>query len=158
MPPSIMGAVIRKITSNTSTTSTKGVMLISARAGPRRFSLPKSRGFPAMPRPLPQTAQTVGGALPSPCPENDPLGGSQKLQAEQIHPRGDHLDSIEEVVVGNHARDSHGQARGRGDERLGDTGSHRPRLAEPVIPIPWKASMIPQTVPKSPMNGVMSPS
>ena len=34
-------------------------------------------------------------------------------------------------------------------------GATTARLADPIWPIPWKEFMIPQTVPKSPINGVV---
>ena len=36
-------------------------------------------------------------------------------------------------------------------------GATARNVAEPAVPRPWKASMMPQTVPKRPMNGVIAP-
>ncbi len=36
-------------------------------------------------------------------------------------------------------------------------GATTPIDVEPLAPIPWKAPITPQTVPKSPMNGVVLP-
>ena len=35
-------------------------------------------------------------------------------------------------------------------------GATARRVAAPAVPRPWKASMMPMTVPKSPMNGAMA--
>src|SRR5215813_9515825 len=107
MPRYIIGAVSRKISSSTSTTSTSGMMLISARLVPIRR--PPSDG-PALnaifrgPRKL----------------RRRPAEHIQHVERKPVHLGCPMLHTIDEVVVADDGRDGSTQACGRGDERLRD--------------------------------------
>src|SRR5262245_6327468 len=91
MPRYIMGAVSMKIRSRTSTTSTSGMMLISASVGPiRRLSL------------LSRLNAIFGAA--------GDLGGVpgqevQELEREALHLRRPVLHAVDEIVVADDGRD-----------------------------------------------------
>src|SRR4029450_10942008 len=110
IPRYIMGAVSMKIRSRTSTTSTSGIMLISARLVPIR------RG--------PCGSSALNIVAGSAC-----LGGGAAQQIQEIHREAFHLagpvlHAIDEVVVADDGGDR-GAEPGRGrDQRLGDTRGH----------------------------------
>src|SRR5215471_3523801 len=107
MPRYIIGAVSMKISSSTSTTSTSGMMLISARVVPIRR--PPSDG-PALnaifrgPREL----------------RRRPAEHIQHVEGEPIHLGCPMLHTIDEVVVADDGRDGSAEACRGSDERLGD--------------------------------------
>src|SRR5262245_52436103 len=122
IPRYIMGAVSMKMRRSTSTTSTSGMMLISARDVPIRRPSPGSSNLNAI----------FGGAQ---------LGGAaedvQQIEGEAVHLGGPVLHAVDEVVVADDGRDGRPEAGGGGDEGLRDAGrddgeARRPLLADPV--------------------------
>src|SRR5207302_573386 len=110
IPRYIMGAVNMKISSRTSTTSTSGMMLISARLVPIR------RG------PCGSSALNIVGGSAR-------LGGGAAQQIEKVHREAFHLDgpvlhAIDEVVVADDRRDRGTEAGCRRDQGFGDTRRH----------------------------------
>src|SRR6266852_1391639 len=110
MPRYIIGAVSMKIRSRTSTTSTSGMMLISARVGPIRRPSPLSRLNAIF-----GDARNLGGGASQEV---------QQLQREALHLRGPVLDAVDEVVVADHRGDRRTQPRCRRDERFGNAGRY----------------------------------
>src|SRR5258707_9914666 len=107
------GAVSMKITSSTRTTSTSGVMLMSASAD--------------CVRPLLAVKATDGllncGSQRRRRGGGDVLEGVQNFAGEVVHVRAEFADSRSELIVGDDGRDSDGDSGGCGDEGLGDAGS-----------------------------------
>src|SRR5437899_3323771 len=107
IPRYIMGAVSMKISSRTSTTSTSGMMLISARFVPIRRAPCGSSNLNAI----------FGDA--------SHLGGGAAQEVEEVHREAFHLDgpvlhAVDEVVVSDDGRDRGAEPSGRRDQRLGD--------------------------------------
>src|SRR5262245_4283497 len=105
-----MGAVSMKISSRTSTTSTSGMMLISARLVPIRRAPCDSSAL-----------NIVAGSAR--------LRGRTAQEVQEIHREAFHLDgpvlhTVDEVVVADDGRDRGAEAGRGGDERLGDAGRH----------------------------------
>src|ERR1700694_991619 len=112
MPRYIIGAVSMKIRSRTSTTSTSGMMLISASVGPIRRPSPLSRL-----KAIFGDARDLGGG---------PRQEVEQLQREAVHLRGPVLHAVDEVVVADHGGDRRAQPGRGGDERFRDAGrDHR---------------------------------
>src|SRR3954463_7666325 len=113
MPRYIIGAVSMKISSSTSTTSTSGMMLISAIDVPMRRSPPPSgdgrlNAIFGRPRQLRyRAAQDV-----------------QEIQHEAVHLRRPVPHPIDEVVVADDRRDGGREARRGGNQRFRDTRRH----------------------------------
>jgi hypothetical protein len=117
MPDCSTGAVIMKMTSSTRTTSTSGVMLISAsdeRVWPlllvkATFCLPRwVRGSrPAAPR-APVRARERGNLFQR----------VEQFPAEVVHSGSKHADARGELVVSDHGGDGDEEAGGRGDQRF----------------------------------------
>src|SRR5262245_3293379 len=108
MPRYIIGAVSMKIRSRTSTTSTSGMMLISASVVPMRRPSP------------PSTLNAIfgnAGDLGS-----GPGQQVQQLEREAVHLGRPVLHAVDEVVVPDDRRDGGTQTGGGGDERFRDTG------------------------------------
>src|ERR1035437_1843719 len=114
MPDCNTGAVIMKITSSTSTTSTIGVMLISssevsvlplllvkATFNLARYFAPTFRHH--------STRWSNGAHF---------FQRIEQLAAEVVDGRGEDADTRGELVVGHHGRNRHKQAGGGGDQRL----------------------------------------
>src|SRR2546423_10528633 len=98
MPVCKIGAVTMKITSSTSMTSTSGVTLISASAvcvRPRRLvkaiMIPLAAQFAHWRDSILLTAKFT-------------LNQIEQAQAETIHLRREHFDTVEIVIVGEHRR------------------------------------------------------
>src|SRR5512145_2423643 len=106
-----IGAVTMKMMRRTSMTSTRGVTLMSAII----------RRSPPLPVDIAIALHLVRVALE----EVDELDG------EAVDPRGDRPDPIQEEVVCDDGRDRGGEAGGRGDEGLGDSGRHRRQRRAP---------------------------
>src|SRR5258705_11038818 len=112
IPRYIIGAVSMKISSRTSTTSTSGMMLISARLVPIR------RG--------PWDSSTLNIAAGSAR-----FRGGTTQQVEEIHREAFHLDgpvlhAIDEVVVADDRRGGGAQARGGREQGRRDSRRHDP--------------------------------
>ena len=157
MPDCSTGAVIMKITSSTSTTSTSGVMLISAREDrvwPARCESHlfnpsachvlrrqrRRRCAPAVAtckcRAQPR-ARARCAALRRPARTGNLLERIQQLAAKIVCCRGKNPNPRRELVVGHHRRHSHKQACRRRDQRFGNARRHgaqrcRSRRAQPV--------------------------
>src|SRR3989441_2803147 len=105
MPRYIIGAVSMKIRSRTSTTSTSGMMLISARLVPMRRAPPGGPALNAIfrgPRQLRRrTAQEV-----------------EHVEGESLHLRRPVLHPVDEVVVADDGGDGGAEAGRRRHERL----------------------------------------
>src|SRR5215469_16243447 len=114
MPDCSTGAVIMKITSSTSTTSTSGVMLISARED---CVLPLLV-VKATANLLRLVARRRGVA------HRNLFERVQQFPAEVVGCRCEDADARGELVVSNNRRHGDKQAGGGGDERLRDAGSH----------------------------------
>src|SRR2546422_611197 len=107
MPRYIMGAVSMKISSRTSTTSTSGMILISARLVPIRRVLDHSSVLNAI----------FGGA--------SQLGGRSAQKVEEVQREAFHLDgpvlhAVDEVVVPDDGGNRGAEPRGCRHQRLGD--------------------------------------
>src|SRR3972149_6655935 len=104
IPDCSTGAVIMKIISSTSTTSTSGVMLMSwreldVRVGRLGLSITGPPG--------------LGIKL---------LGASQELDGKVVHTGGKLTNLVEEVVIGDNGGDGGEEACRGGDEGFGDPG------------------------------------
>src|SRR5246500_3211270 len=122
MPDCSTGAVSMKMTSNTSTTSTSGVMLMSARAD--------------LVRPLESVNATAGllhyFALTRAFAfqwillrtQRDFFHAVQQFPREIVHARAEFPDARGKLVVGDDRRDGDDQTCGGGDQRLRDTRRH----------------------------------
>src|SRR5215510_10804091 len=113
MPRYIIGAVSMKISRSTSTTSTSGMMLISARLVPMRLPPSDGAGLNAIFR----RPRELG---------RGPAQHIEHIEGESFHFRRPVLHAIDEVVVADDGRDGGAEARGRRDQGLGNTGrDHR---------------------------------
>src|ERR1035441_1266581 len=110
MPDCRTGAVIMKITNSTSTTSTMGVMLMSAR---------ELRVWPVLlvkaTFRLPGEFRS-GGTRRHGCAHGDFFERVQQLTAKIVDGRGKDPDPCGELVVGHDGRHGHEEACGGGDE------------------------------------------
>src|SRR5215470_7723861 len=110
IPRYIMGAVSMKMRRSTSTTSTRGMMLISASDVPIRRLSPASSTLNAI----------FGGT--------SELGRAaeriQEIEGEDVHLGGPVLHAVDEVVVADDGGDGRAQTGRGGDERLRDAGRH----------------------------------
>src|SRR5690348_5218082 len=97
MPNSITCAVILKMISSTSTTSTNGVTLISESAG-----VPWNRRRPGAPPPLTLIAMP---SLPVAA-----FSQIQEFEREVVHARSNFLEDVAEVVIENGCRNRRCQA------------------------------------------------
>src|ERR1700751_2928002 len=115
------GALIMKMISSTSITSTSGVTLISDRAPlPRR---PRRR--------RPRRPPVAKASLADMLMRSDPLAqaaldGRRQVVGEVLQAPGELARVGRELVVGDIGRDGGDQAHGRGEQGLGDRGGdHR---------------------------------
>src|SRR6185503_6629713 len=104
MPRYIMGAVSMKISRSTRTTSTSGMMLISASDEPRRRSPPS--GDPRLNAIFGRPGQLRHGAAEH----------VEQVEDEAVHLRRPVAHAIEEVVVADDGGDRGSQARRGGDQ------------------------------------------
>src|ERR1035441_10942996 len=110
-----------KITSSTSTTSTSGVMLISAselRVWPLllvKATVHLPNGFGVSGRRRPRRSRHAHRNL---------FQRIQKLAAKVVDGCGEHPDARRELVVSDHRWNSHKQTRRRGNQRLADARRH----------------------------------
>src|ERR1035438_8573601 len=121
MPDCNTGAVIMKITSSTSTTSTMGVMLMSA-----------SELLVWPPLLVKATFGLSGNfryriARGSRSTDRNLFKRVQQLTAKIVDCRRKNPDPCGELVVSHHSRHGHKESRGGGDERLRDAGSDSPQ-------------------------------
>ena len=114
IPDCSIGAVTMKMMSSTRTTSTRGVMLMSASAVCVR-PLAEVKAISAAPRWL----GSVG--LPSALP----LHQIQHLQREVVVARGHFTNGANDEIVGDHRWDGGSQAGGGGNQSFGDARSDR---------------------------------
>src|ERR1700739_43301 len=114
MPDCNTGAVIMKITSNTSPTSTSGVMLMSAR-DVCVLPLLVAKATCNLLRFFSLSGRTARRNL---------FKRVQQFAAEVIGCRRKYANAGCELVVGYDGRHSHEQSGGGGDERFGDAGSN----------------------------------
>ncbi len=149
MPDCSTGAVSMKMSSSTSTTSTSGVMLISASAVWVRI-WPPLRMEKAMARRSSGGSSLLFAAGAAGGEDGGVLDGVEQLAAEVVHARAELAKPRGELVVADERGDGDDEAGGGGDEGLGDAGSDGAEGAAPAVPRPWKASMMPMTVPKRP--------
>src|ERR1043165_2162005 len=109
-PYSITCAVSMKMISNTSTTSTNGVTLISDSICP-----PPRRRDPKPP-PLTDNAMSLSETT---------FRHIEEFERKIVHARPDFADRVAEIVIENRRRDGREKPDGGRDERLRDAGSHR---------------------------------
>src|SRR5579863_9690719 len=107
MPNSITCAVSMKMMSSTSTTSTKGVTLISA-----RLDEPALRRRDPYPPPFVEIAMTL-------LPEGA-LRQVEKLHGEVVHTRTQFADLVAEEVIEDGCRNRGHQAEGRSHQSFGN--------------------------------------
>src|ERR1019366_7209056 len=112
MPNSITWAVSMKMMSSTSTTSTKGVTLISDRLAP-----PAPRREPYPPPPLTEIAMALLSETA--------LDHVQELERKVVHARTDLPDPVAENVVKDRGRDGGCQTRRRRNQRFRNARRHR---------------------------------
>src|SRR5271156_6317028 len=113
MPDCSTGAVTMKMTSRTRTTSTSGVMLISAsevRVWPE-LAVKATCGLPLH--------RILVGV------QTDLFEAVEQFAGEVVHPGSKFAQRSGELVVGDDRWDGNDQAGGGGDEGLGDTRSYR---------------------------------
>src|SRR6266446_10469898 len=108
IPRYIMGAVSMKISRRTSTTSTSGMMLISARFVPIRRA--------------PGDSSILNAIFGGPTDPGRAAQEIEEIQREAFHLDGPVLHAVDEVVVADDGRDRCAEPRGGRDERLRDTG------------------------------------
>src|SRR2546428_6856716 len=120
MPRYIMGAVSMKISSRTSTTSTSGMMLISARLAPIRRGPCDSSSLNAI----------FGGASHF---GSGPAQKVEEVQREALHLHGPVLHAVDEVVVPDDGGDRGAEPRARPNQRLG-ASRRAHRHAYPALP------------------------
>src|SRR5580704_13532885 len=130
MPDCSTGAVIMKITSSTSTTSTSGVILISAREVRVCPVLLVKATFNLVghfaARQLAAFRASHALCRRSACRTHlDLFQGIQQLAAEVVDGRRKYPDAGSELVVGHHCGHSNKQSGSGCNQRLGDTGRHR---------------------------------
>ena len=141
-----IGAVTMKMMSSTSITSTSGVTLMSARWSKGSRS---AVGRPWSSCQCQSEPYSVTEAL-----REIPLRQVDELEREVLHSRPLLAHLAHEVVVEDQRRDRGGEAGGgvdRAPRRC--PGATAAIEVEPVWPIARNDCMIPQTVPKRPMNG-----
>src|SRR5262245_56852986 len=102
-----MGAVSMKMSRSTSTTSTSGMMLISAREELVRSPLP-----------VPSGLNILGGTR---HPGRRTAQEIEKVEDEPVHLGGPVAHAVQVVVVADHGGDGCAQAGCGRDERLGDS-------------------------------------
>src|SRR5262245_57970159 len=107
IPRYIIGAVSMKISSRTSTTSTSGTILISARLVPTRRASDDS-----VLNAIFRRASRLG---------NGPAQDVQEIHREALHLDGPVLHAVDEVVVADDRRNGGAETRGGRDQRLGDS-------------------------------------
>src|SRR2546426_7269168 len=107
MPRYIIGAVSMKISSRTSTTSTSGMMLISARLAPIRRGPCDSSSLNAI----------FGGASHF---GRGPAQKAEEVQREALHLHRPVLHAVDEVVIPDDGGGRGAEPRGRRNQRLGD--------------------------------------
>src|SRR4029077_19392203 len=109
IPESITCAVIMKMMSSTSTTSTKGVTLISESA-----DVPWNRRRPDVPPLL--TVIAIRSLSVSAFRQ------IEEFECEVVHAGAHFLDDVAEVVVGNGRGNGREQAHSGGNQRFGNSG------------------------------------
>src|SRR5882762_2436928 len=118
MPESMTCAVIIKMMSSTSTTSTKGVTLISESAvvpwNRRRTDAPPLLTVIAIRSPSVSAFRQI-----------------EELEREVVHTGAHFLDDVAEVVVGDGRGNSREKAYGSGDQRLGNPGANGAQTGAP---------------------------
>src|ERR1700722_4868923 len=123
MPDCRTGAVSMKMSSRTNTTSTKGVMLISASAVWVRPRVENAMGLEGPPAGHTEIVAGHGdgrrGGLRRGV-HGGVLDQVEELAAELVHARAELADAGGELVVADDRRDGDDQAGGGGDERLGE--------------------------------------
>src|ERR1700689_1756936 len=122
MPNSITCAVIIKMMSSTSMTSTKGVTLISESAGD-----PWNRRRPDDPPPL-LTVIAIGSLSVR------AFGHVEELEGEVVQPGADLLDRVAKLVVSNGRGDGRQQAEGGRDQRFRYSRTHRAQARAALRP------------------------
>src|SRR5207237_3141071 len=106
MPRYIIGAVSMKMSRSTRTTSTSGMMLISASEVPRRRE---------------SEASVLNAIFGGPRHLGDRTAHDvEQVEREAVHLRGPVLHAIDEVVVANDGGNGGGEAGGRRHQRLRD--------------------------------------
>src|SRR4029077_6125822 len=120
MPRYIIGAVSMKISSRTRTTSTSGMMLISAMVEPMR-----------RPSPLSKLNAIFGHARPL---GHAPRQEVEQLEREALHLRGPVLHAIDEVVVADHGGDRGAQPGRGGDQRFRNAGRDHGEARRTLLP------------------------
>src|SRR3954469_12111520 len=124
-PRTIIGVMTMKMISSTSTTSTSGATLISAR------TRPLGCGLETMRRPRDGCGEKLVIALP--CSRRAPLeNGVDQLRRRLVDVDGHVVQLGGEVVVEPHRDDGDAQADCGGHQRLGDAGGHRADAAAPL--------------------------
>src|SRR5262245_53579024 len=111
MPRYIMGAVSMKMSSRTSTTSTRGMMLISAIDVPIRREPSPASALKAI---FTGAGHLVGGAREE----------VEQVQRESLHLGGPVLHAVHEVVVADDGGNRRAQAERGRDQGLRDTRRH----------------------------------
>src|SRR5919108_3246407 len=108
MPRYIIGAVSMKMSSSTSTTSTSGMMLISASDVPTRRS--------------PSGAPTLNAIFRRPQLRRRTREHVEQVQHEAVHLRGPVPHAVDEVVVADDRGNGRCETGRRRDQRFGDAG------------------------------------
>src|SRR5689334_9596828 len=121
MPRYIIGAVSMKMRSSTRTTSTKGMMLISASELPMRWPSPP---------PTSSSLNAIFGRAPQLRRTAEHV---QEIEREAVHLGRPVLHAIHEVVVRHDGGDGGGEAGGRCDQRLRDTGRDDGEAGRPLL-------------------------
>ena len=129
IPDCKTGAVIMKMTSSTSTTSTSGVMLMSASEDSGAAVVSRESHV------LPLAAALRAAAVPASAHGNL-FQRVQQFAAEVVHGRSKDANTCGELVVGHDGRDSHEQAGGSGNQRFAMPGATARRVAAPAVPSP----------------------
>src|ERR1035441_7520877 len=111
-----------KITSSTSTTSTSGVMLISA-SEVRVWPLLLVKATVCLPGGF--WANGIGSADRRSRARRNLIERIQQLTAKVVDRRGKDPDPSRELVIGNHRRNGHKQSGGGGDQRFRDAWGNR---------------------------------
>src|SRR5512133_3533034 len=113
IPRLIIGAVIMKTSSSTSTTSTSGVTLISPSRGVVRLDRSPRYSEPAF---EPPDVDCIRSPL-----REVALDDVQELEREVVHHRRENPRPAREEVEEDRGRDGRQQTHRRGDQRLRDT-------------------------------------
>src|SRR5579862_1210509 len=117
MPDCRMGAVIMKMTSKTSMTSTKGTILMSARDVP-----------------VWRASWGIGLSLFRAALQVLFLDQRRDFQGEIVHARADLPDFVHKMIVGDHCGNRGKQPRRGGDQRFRDAGSDDAETRRPRRP------------------------